>query len=83
VAPGNLASELPIIDLDLVAAVINKMVPPKDVQGRIYKFKSKSECLGLGIPIPVVPDIVRGHMILVLGVVPGKMDYVKIITVSV
>jgi hypothetical protein len=54
------------------------MVPPKDVQGRIYKFKSKSECLGLGILIPVVPDIVRGHMILVLG----KRDYVKIMTVS-
>ncbi|TAQ88222.1 hypothetical protein B7494_g3444 [Chlorociboria aeruginascens] len=35
---------------------INKMVRQKDVLGRVYKFKSNSECLGLGIPIIVLLD---------------------------
>jgi len=58
------------------------MVRSKDVQGRIYRFKSDSECKELGIVTPVIPDIVRRHMVLVLDIVPGKMDYVKIMTVS-
>jgi hypothetical protein len=56
------------------------MVRLKDVQGRIYHFKGKSECAGLGIPCPVVPNIVRCHMVLVLDIVPGKKDYVKFMT---
>jgi len=52
----------------------------------VYKFKSNPECLGLGIPTPVLPDKVRGHMdlvlVLVLGGVPRKLDYVKVMTVS-
>ncbi len=58
------------------------MVPLKDVQGRVYKFKSNSESLGLGIPTPLLPDKVRGHMVLVLDSVPGKLDYIKVMTVS-
>ena len=58
------------------------MVSPKLVQGRIYSFKSKSELQQLGIELPDVPDVVRGHMVLVLGIVPSKKDYVTIMTVS-
>jgi hypothetical protein len=58
------------------------MVVLKDVQGRVYKFKSNSECLGLGIPTPLLQDKVRGHMVLVIGIVPEKLDYVKVMTVS-
>lgn len=58
------------------------MVRLRDVQGKIYKFKSNSECLDLGIPTPLLPDKVRGHMALVLDAVPGKLDYVKVMTVS-
>ncbi|KIM99963.1 hypothetical protein OIDMADRAFT_30332 [Oidiodendron maius Zn] len=60
------------------------MVPLKDVQGRVYKFKSRSECLGLGLGIPTldVPDVVRSHMVLVLDIVPGKLDYVKVMTIT-
>lgn len=36
----------------------------------------------LGILTPVIPDIVRCHMVLVLDVVPAKKGYVKIMTVS-
>jgi hypothetical protein len=53
----------------------------KDIQGRIYHFKSKTECAGLGILYPVIPNIVRYHMILILDIMPGK-DYVKFMTVS-
>ena len=63
-------------------AVINKMVLLSDVQGRIYKFKSRSECLGLGVLTLDVTDIVRSHMVLVVDIVPGKVDYVKVMTVS-
>jgi hypothetical protein len=35
------------------------MVRLKDVQGRIYRFKSESECLELGILTPVIQDIMR------------------------
>ena len=50
------------------------MVRLKDIQGRIYRFKSDSERLKLGILTPVIPDIVR-HMVLVLDVVPAQKDY--------
>jgi hypothetical protein len=63
-------------------AAINKMVLLKDVQGRVYKFKSNSECLGLGIPTLVLPDKVRDDKVLVLGDVPRKLDYVKVMIVS-
>lgn len=58
------------------------MILLRDIQGRVYKFKSNSECLDLGIPTPVLPEKVRAHMVLVLGGVPGKLDHVKIMTVS-
>ena len=51
------------------------MVLLRDVQGRVYKFRSNSECLGLDIPTPVLSDKVRGHMVLVVGGVPGKVDF--------
>jgi len=57
------------------------MVRPKDVQGKIYRFKSKSECAEFGIHTPLVPDIVRYHIVLVLEIVPEKKDYVKVMTV--
>lgn len=59
------------------------MVRLENVQGRIYTLKSKSVCLASGIITPVDSDVVRGHMVLVLDVVPEKSDYVKIMTVSV
>jgi hypothetical protein len=31
---------------------------------------------------PEVKDVVRSHMVLVLDIVPGKLDYVKVMTVS-
>jgi hypothetical protein len=63
-------------------AVVNKMVLLRDVQGKVYKFKSRSDYLGLGMLTPDVLDVVRSHMVLVLGIVPGKLDYVKVMTVS-
>jgi hypothetical protein len=54
----------------------------RDVQGRVYKFKSRSECLGLGMLTLDVTDVVRSHMVLVLDIVPGRLDYVKVMTVS-
>jgi hypothetical protein len=60
----------------------NKMVQLRDVQGRVYKFKSKSECLGLGMLTLDVTDVVRSHMVLVLDVVLGKLDHVKVMTVG-
>jgi hypothetical protein len=59
-----------------------KMVSSGDVQGKIYKFKSNSECSDLGVPTPDLPDKVRGHMVLVLSTVPGKLNFVKVMTVS-
>jgi hypothetical protein len=58
------------------------MVLLRDVQGRVYKFKSRSEYLGLGMLSLDVTDVVRSHMVLVLDIVPGKLDYVKVMTVS-
>jgi hypothetical protein len=59
------------------------MVELKDVQGRVYKFKSRSECFGLGMPTLDVTDVVHSHLVLVLDIVPGKLDYIKVMTVSV
>jgi hypothetical protein len=59
------------------------MVRLEDVQGRVYTLKSKSACLASGMLTLVDPDIVRGHMVLVLDIVPEKRDHVKIMTVSV
>ena len=58
------------------------MVPLKDVQGRIYKFKSRSECFGMCMPALDNTDVIRNHIVLVLDIVPGKLDYVKVMTVS-
>lgn len=58
------------------------MVSLKDVQGRIYKFKSKSECFSLGMPALDVANVVRNHKVLVLDIVRGKLDHVKVMTVS-
>jgi hypothetical protein len=66
----------------LAAIVINKIVPHRDIQGKVYKFKNNSEYLGLGILTPVIPDIIRGYMVLVLGIIPGKSDYIKIMIIS-
>ncbi|RDL31342.1 uncharacterized protein BP5553_09551 [Venustampulla echinocandica] len=58
------------------------MVLLTDVQGGVYKFKSNSECCGLGIPTPVLPDKVRGYMALVLSSMPRKLGYVKVMTIT-
>ena len=58
------------------------MVRLKDVQGKIYKFKSTSECFGLDTPTLDLTDVVRSHLVLVLNVVSKKLDYVKVMTVS-
>ncbi|KAH8745738.1 hypothetical protein F5882DRAFT_471563 [Hyaloscypha sp. PMI_1271] len=58
------------------------MVLLRDVQGRVYNFKSRSECLGLGMLPLGVTDVVRSHMVLVLEIVPGKLDYVKVMTIT-
>ena len=63
-------------------AVINKMVPLKDIQGKVYKFKSRSECFDSGMLALDVTDVVRRHMVLVVDIVPGKLDCVKVMTVS-
>ena len=76
-------SFLLLSDLLRQTAVISKMVPLKDVQGRVYRFKSRSECFGLGMPTLDVTDVVRSHLVLVLDIVPGKLDYVKVMTVSI
>ncbi|KAH8647810.1 hypothetical protein BX600DRAFT_475885 [Xylariales sp. PMI_506] len=54
------------------------MVRLKEVQGRIYKFKSNSES---GFSDPTVPDIVRKHMVLVVDIT-GKKDHVKVMTIT-
>ncbi|KAJ5556634.1 hypothetical protein N7494_000549 [Penicillium frequentans] len=58
------------------------MVSSRDVQGRIYKFKSNSECSDLGVPTLDLPDKARGHMVLVVSTVPGKLKYVKVMTIT-
>lgn len=60
----------------------DEMVSLKDVQGRIYSFKSKTELLKLGIIVPDIPDIARRHKVLVLCTVPSKKHYVRVMTVS-
>ena len=57
------------------------MVLLRDVQGRVYNFKSRLECLGLGMLTLDVADVVRSHMVIVLDIMPGKLDYVKVMTV--
>ncbi|KAH6673455.1 hypothetical protein B0J14DRAFT_480924, partial [Halenospora varia] len=59
-----------------------KMVRPRDVQGRIYTVKSKSECASLSMADDILPDIVRSHMVFVLEVIPWKKHYVKIMTAT-
>ena len=48
------------------------MVPLKEVQGRIYKFKSRSECFGLGLPTLDITDVVRSQLFLALDVEQGS-----------
>lgn len=38
--------------------------------------------MGLGMLTLDVTDVVRSHMVLVLGIVPGKLDYVKVMTIT-
>ncbi|KAL2071831.1 hypothetical protein VTL71DRAFT_13066 [Oculimacula yallundae] len=78
---SNLTSEY-YLSVTLGSDGLNSMVSLKGVQGRIYRFKTKSEYMELGIPIPVIESIVRCHMVLVLDVVRTKRDYVKIMTIT-
>lgn len=57
------------------------MVRLKQVHGRIYRFKEKSEYHDLGFPDDIVPNIVHQHMVLVLDIT-GRKDYVKVMTAS-
>merc|ERR1711900_41440 len=54
----------------------------RDVQGRVCTFLSNSECLDLGITTPALPEKVRGHMVFVLGGVPGKSAHVKVMPIT-
>jgi hypothetical protein len=67
---------------EAIFSCTDKMVRLKDVEGKIYHFKSKSKCVELGILGSVVSDIVRFHMVLVLDIVPERTDYVKCMTVG-
>jgi len=58
------------------------MVHLREVQGRIYNFKSKAKCAEQGIST-VVSDVVRGHMVLVLDLVRGRAHHVKVMTVGI
>jgi hypothetical protein len=58
------------------------MVSLTDVQGRIYHFKRKREYSDLGLPPLNVEDKIRTHMVLVLDIVPGQLDFVKVMTVG-
>jgi hypothetical protein len=58
------------------------MVLLRDVQGGLYKFKSRSECLGLGMLTLDIADVICSYMVLILDIVPGKLDYIKVVTVS-
>ncbi|KAF2422739.1 hypothetical protein EJ08DRAFT_653036, partial [Tothia fuscella] len=54
-----------------------------NVEGRVYRFRSKTEREELLVELPMeVTEIVRAHMILVLDWVPGRNDYVKVMTIT-
>jgi hypothetical protein len=59
-----------------------KMWSRNDVEGRIYSFRSKTECAELDVVFPDIPSIVLCHMVLVLDRVPQRKGYVKVMTVS-
>lgn len=58
------------------------MMQRKDVEGKIYEFRSKSESTDPGSEISDVPALICSLMVLVLDVVPGRKGYVKIMPVS-
>jgi hypothetical protein len=58
------------------------MVLLRDIQGKVYKFKSRSEYLGLGVLNFDVYDIVRSYMVLVVDIMLGKVDYIKVRTIN-
>jgi hypothetical protein len=52
------------------------------VEGRVYRFRSKTEREELLVELPMeVTKIVQAHTILVLNWVPGRNGYVKVMTV--
>ncbi|KUJ07675.1 uncharacterized protein LY89DRAFT_351180 [Mollisia scopiformis] len=59
-----------------------RMIQQRDVQGRIYSFKSTSEYLDSGVQIPDIPDAVKLHMVLVLDLVPGKHQLLKVMIIT-
>ncbi|KAJ8060235.1 hypothetical protein OCU04_010579 [Sclerotinia nivalis] len=59
------------------------MVHPSRVQGKLYAFLTKSELKEMGITLDAnVTDIVRIHMVICLGTVHGRPDYVKVMTIT-
>ncbi|RDL30718.1 uncharacterized protein BP5553_10063 [Venustampulla echinocandica] len=58
------------------------MVSLKDVQGKVYNFRNKSECVGLGMPTLDVTNVVRNYMVLVRDIVLGKLEYIKVMTIT-
>ncbi|KAF5872734.1 uncharacterized protein Bfra_006097 [Botrytis fragariae] len=59
------------------------MVHPQQVQGKLYNFLSKSELKKTDVVFDTnVTDLVRIHMVICLGTVPTRPDYVKVMTIT-
>ncbi|KAF7923475.1 uncharacterized protein EAE97_010913 [Botrytis byssoidea] len=59
------------------------MVQPQLVQGKIYSFVPDSELNHLGITLDDnVAKIVRKHMVICLGIVRGRPNHVKVMTIT-
>jgi len=62
--------------------LLSIMVKLKDIEGRVFCFRSKSECAELGIPNSDIDEIVRIHKVILLDWVPGRKGWVKVMTIT-
>ncbi|KAF7910460.1 hypothetical protein BELL_0072g00120 [Botrytis elliptica] len=59
------------------------MIHPQQIQGKIYTFIPDSEIYHLGITLDDnIEKIVRKHMVICLGIVHGRPNYVKVMTIT-
>ncbi|KAI9646859.1 hypothetical protein NHQ30_004859 [Ciborinia camelliae] len=59
------------------------MVNPNKVEGKLYKFLPKSELKDLNKTIdPNITGNVRRHMVICLGIVVGRPNHVKVMTIT-
>ncbi|KAF7911520.1 uncharacterized protein EAE98_011990 [Botrytis deweyae] len=59
------------------------MIHPQQIQGKIYTFIPDSEIHHLGITLDDnIEKIVRKHMVICLGIVHGRPNYVKVMTIT-